>query len=155
MTAPIAAVLALGVGGLVAGGVAWTVYLLRVGSLDGCDLAAKTAIGHPRSALHWPELRFTSVLPDPEEKEVVVVSVTWPAHPSEVSLLVLRPEGASETRQLLQWCATQASVTTNGATAPWIEFRRRRTLERVHAFVLGESPGPSLSALPGQPPPGR
>jgi hypothetical protein len=154
MTAPLAVLVAFAVGCLIACGVAWTVYLLRVGMLDARDLAAKTAIGHPRSALHWPELRLTSVLPDPEE-QVVVVGVTWPAHPSESSLLVLRPQAASETLQLLQWCATQACVTTNWATEPWIEFRRRRSLERVYAFVLGESPGPSLSALPGQPRPGR
>jgi hypothetical protein len=131
---------ALAVGCLIGGGVAWSVYLIRVGLLDARDLAEKTTIGHPRSAVQWPELRIGSVLPDPAE-EFVVVSVTWPAHPSRVSLLVLRLEGHSEALQLLAWSATHASVTTNQSSGPWIEFRRRGSLERVHAFVVGESPG--------------
>jgi hypothetical protein len=135
-----AVLVGLAVGFLIAAGVAWSVYLIRVGLLDARDLAEKTAVEHPRSALHWPELRIGSVLPDPDE-ELVVVRVLWPAHPSEVSLLLLRLETASETVQFVEWCTTRAPITTSQGMGRCIEFRRRRTLQRVQALVVGESPG--------------
>ena len=134
-----AALIALVLGALIGGGAAWTAYTVRVGLLDARDLVEKTAFGHPRSALQWPELRIGSVLAEPDEA-LVLVRVAWPAHPNETSLLLLRLPAAGEAGRLVRWCATQAPVTTSRGTGMWVDFRRRRTGQRVHALVVGEYP---------------
>jgi hypothetical protein len=128
------------VAALIGGGVGWTAYLVRVGMLDARDLAEKTAFRRPRSALEWPELRVDGVVAQPDE-ELVLVQVGWPARPSEASLLLLRLEAVGETGRLVKWCETRAPITTSATMGRSVEFRRRRTLERIQALVIGESPG--------------
>ena len=135
-----AVLVALVVGALLGGGVAWTAHRVRVGLLDARDLAEKTAFRRPRSALQWPEIRIGNVVALPDE-ELVLVRVAWPSHPSEVSLLLLRLAHAGERQRLVSWCASQARVSTSCVTGMGFEFRRRGTVQRVHALVVSESRG--------------
>jgi hypothetical protein len=135
----VAVLIALVLGALIGGGVAWTAHLVHVGLLDARDLADKTAFSHPRSALQWPELHIGSVLAEPDEA-LVLVRVAWPAHPTEMSLLLLRLAAAGEADRLARWCATQAPITTSRGSGMWVDFRRRRTGQRVHALVVAEYP---------------
>jgi len=131
--------IALLVSTMVVGSAGWAAHLIYVGLLDARDLAEKTAFRDARSALRWPELLIANVLTEPDE-ELVLVRVAWPAHPAEKSLLLLRPEAAEETWRLRRWCASQASVSTSEA-GTCVEFRRRRSVERIHAHVVAETRG--------------
>jgi hypothetical protein len=143
MTAVAAAPIAIGVAGAVVIAVlgAWVAYMLHVGTLDARDLAEKTAFRRPRSALEWPELRLGAVVAQPERDDLVLVSARWPAHPSRASVLLLQLQGAGELRRLSRWCAAEAPITVRSAAGHYVELRRRRTVERVHALVVDESPG--------------
>jgi hypothetical protein len=124
---------------VVVGAAAWAWHLIYTGLLDARDLAEKVAYRDVSSALRWPEMRIENVLAEPDD-ELVLVRVGWPAHPSQESLLLLRPAAATETSRLLGWCASRASVSTSW-TGSSVEFRRRRSVERIHAVVLAETRG--------------
>lgn len=122
-----------------AGGLTWTARLLRISDLDAQALAEKVAFPEPVSALEWPELRVQSVVPQPDSTSPVILRVGWPAHPRHAAiLLVALDQGEPQALSLLsRWSLNQAAVATarQGTT---LEFRRRQSLERVHAFLLAE-----------------
>jgi hypothetical protein len=124
---------------VVAGGVACTARLVRVDHPDARPLAEKTAFPLPPSAHYWPEQRIRGVFAQPDE-ELVLVAVGWPTHPGQVSVLVLQLPTAEQQRQLARWCARETPITTRRAGVV-VEFRRRHSMERVHALLVDESPG--------------
>ena len=125
---------------LIAAGLAWTAYLVHVGNLDALELARKVAVPDPVSALDWPELHVRAIIPQPDERSLVLLLVDWPAHPQRAAtLLVALDRGDDRSVPLLsQWCATQASVSPTRQGGADLEFRRRQSLERVHAVLVAE-----------------
>ena len=125
---------------LVAAGLAWTAYLVHVGSLDAMELASKVATPDPVSALDWPELHVRAIVPQPDEPPLILLVVEWPAHPQRAAtLLVALDRGDDRSVPLLsRWCATQASVSPTRHSGADLELRRRQSLERVHAVLIAE-----------------
>jgi hypothetical protein len=139
-----------GVIGLIAAGLVWTARLVHVGNLDAQALADKLATPHPASALDWPELRVQAVVPQPEgqppgEQPLVLLHVGWPEYPARVSTLLVALQGDDRLSLSLlsQWCAGQASVAPVRQQGAALEFRRRQSLERVHAVMVAEDIGPT------------
>jgi hypothetical protein len=135
----IAAALA-GVIVLIAAGLTWAAHLVHIGDLDMQALADKLATPEPASALDWPELRVRAVIPEPGDEPLVLLQVGWPAHPRQMSaLLVALDHGDERSVPLLsQWCTRQASVAPVRQPGSGLEFRRRQSLERVHAVLVAE-----------------
>ena len=129
---------------LIAAGLAWTAYLVHVGNLDAIELAGKVAVPDPVSVLDWPELHVRAIIPQPDERPLVLLLVDWPAHPQRAAtLLVALDRGDDRSVPLLsQWCATQASVSPTRKGGADLEFRRRQSLERVHAVLVAEDHTP-------------
>jgi hypothetical protein len=135
-------ILAIAIAGILTSLVAaltWTVRLLRIGSLDAHALAAKLAFPEPASAFEWPELRVESVVPQPDDLSPVILQVFWPAHPDRAAtlLVALDHDEARAVSLLCQWSTAGAAVVTL-RHGPELELRRRQSLERVHATLLGE-----------------
>ncbi len=135
----IAAALA-GVIVLMAAGLAWAAHLVHIGDLDMQALADKLAVPEPASALDWPELRVQAVIPEPGDESLVLLQVGWPAHPRQAAALLLALDHGDERSLplLAQWCTLQSSVAPVRQQGPELEFRRRRSLERVHAVLVAE-----------------
>ncbi len=131
----------------VAAGLAWTARLVHVGNLDALALADKVATPDPRSALDWPELHVRAIIPQPDEPPLVLLLVGWPAHPHRAATLLVALDGRDErsVSLLSQWCATGASVSPARQRGAALEFRRRRSLERVHAVLVAEDSAPAWS----------
>jgi len=125
-------------------GLAWTARLIHVGNLDALALAGKVATPDPVSALDWPELHVRAIIPQPDERPMVLLIVDWPAHPQRAAtLLVALDSGDHRSVPLLsQWCATQASVSPTRQGGADLELRRRQSLERVHAVLVAEDLAP-------------
>ena len=123
----------------VAAGLTWAGRLLHISSLDAQALAEKVAFPEPASALEWPELRVQSAVPQPDELSLVIVQVGWPAHPGQVAnlLVTFDHDERRALSLLLEWSAAGASVATQ-RDGMAVEFRRRQSLERVHATLLAE-----------------
>jgi hypothetical protein len=121
-------------------GLAWTARLVHVGNLDALALAEKIAVPDPVSALDWPELHVRAIVPQPDERSLVLLLVGWPAHPGrEATLLVALGSGDHRSVPLLsQWCSTRASVSPSRQEGAALELRRRRSLERVHGVLVAE-----------------
>jgi hypothetical protein len=126
-------------------GLAWTARLIHVGHLDAMALADKVAAPDPVSALDWPELQVRAIVPQPDERPLVLLLVGWPAHRQrEATLLVALDSGDHQSVALLsQWCSTRASVSPARREGAALELRRRRSLERVHGVLLAENPVPA------------
>ncbi|HEY5354105.1 MAG TPA: hypothetical protein VIK57_16775 [Streptosporangiaceae bacterium] len=141
----IAAALA-GVIVLIAAGLILAAYPVQIGNLDMQALADKLATPQPASALDWPELRLHAVIPEPGGQPLVLLQVGWPAHPRQTAaLLVALDHGDERSVPLLaQWCTRQASVAPVRQQGSELEFRRRQSLERVHAVLVAEQ----LMAIP-------
>ncbi len=124
-------------------GLAWTARLVHVGNLDAQALAEKVATPAPASALDWPELHLQAVVAQPDEQSLVLLHVAWPAHPQRaVTLLVaLNQEDRRSLSVLARWCACQASISPARREGAELEFRRRQSLERVHAVLIAEDYG--------------
>jgi hypothetical protein len=120
--------------------------LIHVGHLDAQALADKVAVPDPVSALDWPELAVRAVIPQPDERPLVLLRVAWPAHPQlEATLLIaLATEDHRSLPLLSQWSVTGAAVSPARREGAGLEFRRRQSLERVHAVLIAEdvAPGP-------------
>jgi hypothetical protein len=129
-----------------AAGIAWSMRLIRVGHLDAQALAGKLAVPHPVSALDWPELAVRAVIPQPDERPLVLLRVVWPAHPQlEATLLIaLAAEDHRSLPLLAQWSETGASVSPVRREGAALELRRRQSLERVHAVLIAEDAAPGL-----------
>ena len=127
---------------LIAAGLTWAAHLVHMGNLDMQALADKLATPEPASALDWPELRVHAVIPEPGGRRLVLLQVGWPAHPRQsAALLVALDRGDERSVPLLaQWCTRQASVAPVRQQGPELEFRRRQSLERVHAVLVAEEP---------------
>ena len=125
-------------------GLAWTARLIHVGNLDALALAGKVATPDPVSALDWPELHVRAIIPQPDERPMVLLIVDRPAHPQRAAtLLVALDSGDHRSVPLLsQWCATQASVSPTRQGGADLELRRRQSLERVHAVLVAEDLAP-------------
>lgn len=137
----LAAVILLGA----SAGLAWTARLIHVGHLDAMALVDKVAVPDPVSALDWPELQVRAIVPQPDERPLVLLLVGWPAHRQrEATLLVALDSGDHQSVALLsQWCSTRASVSPARREGAALELRRRRSLERVHGVLIAENPVPA------------
>jgi hypothetical protein len=140
-----ASVAMLGALVLLAGaGLAWTAHLVRTSSLDALELAGKLAVPDPVSSLDWPELRVRAIVPQPgdqpDDQPLVLLFVSWPAHPQRTATLLLAIDsGDNQSVPLLSlWCATQAPVSPTRGDGADLQLRRRKTLERVHAVLITE-----------------
>jgi hypothetical protein len=129
---------------LIAGMLTWTARLLHVGNLDYSALREKTVTPHPVSALDWPELHLRAVVPQPNEQSGVLLLVDWPAHKEKAATLLVALDSRDQLSVplLSRWCETQASVAVTRRGGAQLEFRRRQTLERVHAILVAEDPVP-------------
>ena len=118
--------------------------LVHLGNLDALALAEKVAVPEPDSALDWPELHLRAVVAQPGDPSLVLLHVTWPAHPGQAAmLLVALDQGDQRSLPLLtRWCACHSSVCPVRQPGAGLELRRRQTLERVHALLLAEDTGP-------------
>jgi hypothetical protein len=125
---------------LIGAGLSLAARHLNIGNLDMQALADKLATPEPASALDWPELRVHAVIPEPGGQPLVLLQVGWPAHPRQMaSLLVALDHGDERSVPLLaQWCTRQASVAPVRQQGSELEFRRRQSLERVHAVLVAE-----------------
>ncbi len=137
----LAVVILLGAGA----GLAWTARLVHVGNLDAQALADKVAVPHPVSALDWPELQVRAIVPQPDERPLVLLLVSWPAHRQrEATLLVALDHGDRQSVAVLsQWCSTRASISPTRQEGAALELRRRQSLERVHGVLIAENPVPA------------
>ena len=137
----IAAALA-GVIVLMAAALTWAARLVHIGDLDMQALADKLATPEPESALDWPELRVYAVIPEPGSDPLVLLRVVWPAHPRQTAALLLALDRGDERSLLLlaQWCTGQWPVAPVRQQGAELEFRRRQSLERVHAILVAEQP---------------
>jgi hypothetical protein len=135
----IAAALA-GVIVLMAAALIWAARLLHIGNLDMQALADKVGTPEPVSALDWPELRLRAVIPEPGGESLVLLQVGWPAHPRQAATLLVALDGGDQRSLplLAEWCARQASVAPVRQHGAGLEFRRRQSLERVHAVLVAE-----------------
>ena len=140
----VAALLAAVISLVATGLLAWTARLLQAGSLDHSALAAKIAVPEPVSALDWPELHVRAVVPQPDEQSLILLLVGWPARQQKAAtLLVAVDSDDHRSAQLLaRWCETQASVSPTRCGGAHLEFRRRQSLERVHAVLVAEDAMP-------------
>ncbi len=131
---------------LVATGLAWTARLLHIGNLDAQELAEKAAAPHPVSALDWPELRVQAVVEQPVRPPLVLLLVGWPAYPERTATLIVALDNGDDRSlsRLSQWCSTRASVSPTRQGAQMV-FRRRQSLERVHAVLMAEDSPPTPS----------
>jgi hypothetical protein len=129
-----------------AAGCIWSARLIHVGHLDAQALAGKLAVPDPVSALDWPELAVRAVIPQPDERPLVLLRVAWPAHPQQEAtlLIALASEDHRSLPLLSQWCMTGASVSPVRREGAGLEFRRRQSLERVHAVLIAEDVAPGL-----------
>jgi hypothetical protein len=129
-----------------AAGCAWSARLIRVGHLDAQALTAKLAVPDPASALDWPELAVRAVIPQPDERPLVLLRVAWPARPQlEATLLIaLAAEDHRSLSLLSQWWMSGASVSPIRRAGAGLELRRRQSLERVRAVLVAEDAGPGL-----------
>lgn len=129
---------------LVAAGLIWSARLVHVGNLDAQALADKLATPDPASALDWPELHVRAVVPQPDEPPLVLLLVSWPAHPQRASTLLLALENGDDRSLplLSRWCSTRASISPARRGAE-MELRRRQSLERVHAVLVAEDTAPA------------
>jgi hypothetical protein len=127
-----------------AAGIAWSARLIRVGHLDAQALAGKLAVPHPVSALDWPELAVRAVIPQPDERPLVLLRVGWPAHPQEEAtlLIALADDDRQSLPLLARWQLTGASVSPVRREGAALELRRRQSLERVPAVLIAEDAGP-------------
>jgi len=125
---------------LIGAGLSLAARQVNIGNLDMQALADKLATPEPASALDWPELRVHAVIPEPGGQPLVLLQVGWPAHPRQMaSLLVALDPGDERSVPLLaQWCTRQASVAPVRQQGSELEFRRRQSLERVHAVLVAE-----------------
>jgi hypothetical protein len=98
------------------------------------------------SALDWPELAVRAVIPQPDERPLILLRVAWPARPQlEATLLIaLASEDHRSLPLLSQWCMTGASVSPARPEGAGLELRRRQSLERVHAVLIAEDAAPGL-----------
>lgn len=128
----------------VAAGLIWSARLVHVGNLDAQALADKLATPDPASALDWPELHVRAVVPQPDEPPLVLLLVSWPAHPQRASTLLLALENGDDRSLplLSRWCSTRASISPARRGAE-MELRRRQSLERVHAVLVAEDTEPA------------
>jgi hypothetical protein len=133
----LAVVILLGAGA----GLAWTARLVRVGNLDALALADKVAVPDPVSALDWPELRVRAIVRQPDERPLVLLLVSWPAHRQrEATLLVaLDRDDRRSVALLSQWCSSRASISPTRGEGAALEFRRRQSLERVSGVLIAEN----------------
>jgi hypothetical protein len=127
-----------------AAGLIWSARLVHVGNLDAQALADKLATPDPASALDWPELHVRAVVPQPDEPPLVLLLVSWPAHPQRASTLLLALENGDDRSLplLSRWCSTRASISPARRGAE-MELRRRQSLERVHAVLVAEDTAPA------------
>jgi hypothetical protein len=127
----------------VAAGLIWSARLVHVGNLDAQALADKLATPDPASALDWPELHVRAVVPQPDEPPLVLLLVSWPAHPQRASTLLLALENGDDRSLplLSRWCSTRASISPARRGAE-MELRRQ-SLERVHAVLVAEDTAPA------------
>lgn len=125
---------------LAAAGLAWTARLVHISNLDAAALAGKVGVPDPVSALDWPELRVRAIVPQPGDQPLVLLLVSWPAHPQRTAtLLVAIDSGDNRSVPLLSlWCATQAPLSPTRRDGTGLELRRRQSLERVHAVLVAE-----------------
>ena len=138
---------------LAAAGLAWTVHLVHISSLDASELAGKLAVPDPVSALDWPELRVRAIVPQPGGQPLILLLVGWPAHPGRAATLLLAIDSGDDRAVplLSLWCATQAPVSPTRRDGAGLELRRRQSLDRVHAVLIAED----YKALGLQPHPPR
>lgn len=141
----VAALLAAVISLVATGLLAWTARLLQAGSLERPAVAARFATPDPVSALDWPELHVRAVVPQPDEQSLILLLVGWPARQQKAAtLLVAVDSDDHRSAQLLaRWCETRASVSPTRCGGAHLEFRRRQSLERVHAVLVAED------AMPG------
>jgi hypothetical protein len=125
---------------LTAAGLGWTARRVHVSNLDALDLADKVSVSDPVSALDWPELRVRAIVPQPGDQPLVLLLVGWPEHPQRAATLLLAID-SDDNRSvplLSRWCAMQAHVSPTRRDGAGLELRRRQSLERVHAVLIGE-----------------
>lgn len=129
---------------LLAAVLTWTAQLLHLGNLDASALAEKTATPNPVSAVDWPELHVRAVIPQPDEQPLVLLLVDWPAHQQKAATLLVALDASDQVAVPLftRWCDMQASVSLTRRSGAQLEFRRRQSLERVHAVLVAEDPVP-------------
>jgi hypothetical protein len=125
---------------LAAAGLAWTVHLVHISSLDASELAGKLGVPDPVSALDWPELRVRAIVPQPGDEPLVLLLVGWPAYPQRAATLLLAIDGGDNRSVplLSLWCATEAPVSPTRLEGADLQLRRRQSLERVHAVLIAE-----------------
>src|SRR5215469_10759322 len=140
VAAILAAVISLVATGLLAG----TARFLQARSLDRSVLAAKIAEPDPVSALDWPELHVRAVVPQPDEQSLILLLVGWPAHQQKAATLLVAVDSSDHQSVplLSQWCETRAPVSPTRCGGAHLEFRRRQSLERVHAVLVAEDEMP-------------
>jgi hypothetical protein len=122
-------------------GLAWTARVVQVGNLDALALADKVATPYPVSALDWPELQVKAIVPQPDDRPLLLLLMVGRPHHrrQEATLLLALDSGDQRSLALLsQWCASGASVAPTRQRGAALELRRRRSLERVHALLLAE-----------------
>ena len=123
----------------------WTARLVHLGNLDALALAEKAAVPEPVSAVDWPDLHVRAVVVQPGEQSLVLLHVIWPTRPQHsATLLVALDQGDRQSLCLLaRWCTGQASVSPVRQHGAELEFRRRQSLERVHARLVAEGTMPA------------
>jgi hypothetical protein len=129
----------------VAAWLALAARLLHLGNLEALELAEKTAVPEPKSALDWPDLHLRAVVTQPDDQSLVLLHVIWPAHPGQTAiLLVALDQGDWRSLPLLSlWCAGHARVCPVRWPGPELELRRGQSLERVHARLVAEDIAPA------------
>jgi hypothetical protein len=132
-------------------GLGATARLVHIGNLDAQVLVEKLATPWPVSALDWPELRLSAVVPQPGRPSVVLVHVQWPGHDGRTATLLIQcSSGAGGSAALLsRWCARHSAVLPSRRGPTGFELRRRQTLERVCGRLLAEDAAPAPQA-PGR-----
>jgi hypothetical protein len=135
----VAAALA-GVMGIIAAALLWTARLVHIGNLDVQALAEKIAVTDPVSALDWPELRLREYVPQPDGPPLVLLDVSRPSFSRQAAtLLVVLDSGDQKALSVLsRWRSGQASVAPVRQAGAGLEFRRRQSMERVHAVLVAE-----------------
>jgi hypothetical protein len=136
----LAATLAAVVLAVAGAGLARAARLVHIGNLDALALADKLATPVPVSALDWPELQVRAVVPQPDDRPLVLLLVAWPARPQLAATLVVALDSGDHRSVALlsRWCATRASVSPVRRGGTDLELRRRQSLERVHAVLVAE-----------------
>jgi hypothetical protein len=107
---------------------------IRIGLLEAESLAGKTAFGHPRSALEWPECRVAGIVGSPGDGSMLVV-VEWPAHPERRAALLVSGD-PSALDAIRRWQAMDAHLLVEPGRP--VVLHRRNTLSRVHVEVVAE-----------------